>query len=96
MTKHTPGEWKAHEPWKKGDGWLVNGPVYEDHHERTFNKADAHLIAAAPDLLACCEELLSAYYDLCDKNPLVKPSELDSVITKKTYKAIAKAKGVEI
>jgi hypothetical protein len=73
MTKHTPGPWKCSE-------WTRNWTVYSDNtgdeivevqavddaDENTKACADAHLIAAAPDLLAVLEELLPDLQCRCD------------------------------
>ena len=70
--KHTPGPWKLTElPWEC-DG--QSEPIYRVDGESTLflsvapcsdgyvpgqNEANAHLIAAAPDLLAACEAVLA-------------------------------------
>ena len=64
MAKHTPGEWRAHRLDAPGKCW---DGVYEIRFnedgecvaETVHNEADAHLIAAAPDLLAVCQAVLA-------------------------------------
>lgn len=71
-TKWTPGPWpiKPTGDFKRiviGDG-LVEGPggyevaeVYSDDCDRDEAMANAHLIAAAPDLYAALVDLMAAY-----------------------------------
>lgn len=53
MNKHTPGPWTAHEYGSPTGHWYVRGPRDEKiiHGPSLNNEANAHLIAAAPDLL---------------------------------------------
>jgi len=56
--KHTPGHWRI------GDAGLTvfgppNGNSSPETIARTRNRANARLIAAAPDLLALVQEILS-------------------------------------
>lgn len=56
--KHTPGHWRI------GDAGLTvfgppNGNPSPEKIARTRNRANARLIAAAPDLLALVQEILS-------------------------------------
>lgn len=51
MTKHTPGPWKVKH-------WYIIGPNGEVDSD--FNKANAQLIAAAPELYEACKKLLKA------------------------------------
>lgn len=59
--RFTPGPWGCREPngsgmgWKIGPAWLGEKPGTEE------TKANARLIAAAPDLLAFAQEFLSDY-----------------------------------
>lgn len=71
--KHTPGPWRAvhrfigagpHDDEVAGLGWEVEGPPEPDGRGQFAKAADAHLIAAAPDLLAACELALKA----CQEN----------------------------
>lgn len=68
-TKWTPGPWSTHpEELRGGRYWVIDGPVdVQDPecdeplaiHEIDNGKANAHLIAAAPDLYAALEKLLA-------------------------------------
>ncbi len=61
-TKHTPGPWTVRYQYNvfagkrsiAGCGGYTSNDPNEDTHE--VNMANAHLIAAAPDLLAACKE----------------------------------------
>jgi hypothetical protein len=64
MTKHTPGPWKI--------GALESGQAAVDGADGSevtgfISIPDAHLIAAAPELLALCEELLPELACRCDE-----------------------------
>ena len=90
-TKHTPGPWTVREyphlahPFTQslyeiefgGEGELICDTVYE--------RSDANLIAAAPDMLAALEDAREA---------LNKPPFINSQTLKCIDAAIAKAKGV--
>ena len=66
MTEHTPGPWSV-EPLKRTTGWLIHGPQGESitdgpiwtEHFAAESKANAHLVAAAPDLLAFVKNILA-------------------------------------
>jgi hypothetical protein len=57
MGKHTPGPWRVngecieYGPFVAGDGWCV-AKIVRDPPE---TEANAHLIAAAPELLEACK-----------------------------------------
>lgn len=62
--KFTPGPWRADFQWKYGyvkiasrGGWVANVAMKRGGTVLSMNKvkANAHLIAAAPDLYAACE-----------------------------------------
>ncbi len=58
MSKHTPGPWRLEKcpcDWEKCNQYFA-GPVRCDGR---YEESDARLIAAAPDLLAALEELVS-------------------------------------
>lgn len=65
MSTHTPGPWKAHfGPTKceirAADGSLIAATPIGVY---AVNAANAHVLAAAPDLLAACELALAEYGD---------------------------------
>jgi hypothetical protein len=84
---HTPGPWQAFPPEGDADHWEVldefghTATVYGDEEPA---KANSLLIAAAPDLLDACEELLIYLGDWDD---------MDNDTCAKARAAIAKAKG---
>jgi hypothetical protein len=51
MSNHTPG------PWKVEGGEIQFGSIGECVVDYVYTKADAHLIAAAPDMLEALENL---------------------------------------
>ena len=65
--KHTPGPWRAlhrHSCGKATDeigglGWDIFGPPEPMLRGQFAKAADAHLVAAAPELLAACEAALA-------------------------------------
>ena len=63
MSKHTPGPWRASELGVLSDkltsygNWYVCSLIDPDNEE---HKANARLIAAAPELLAACKKALEA------------------------------------
>lgn len=81
---HTPGPWVARaEPFEDGRPYywidLAGGSI--DYDTKTgggvsglIHDADAHLIVAAPDLLAACKGLLAVYEytaDLPEGHPIL-------------------------
>jgi hypothetical protein len=90
-SKHTPGPWKIDPEWpptKAHPDWRAIVSYYDDGCHRMsvsghIGEANAHLIAAAPDLLSALEDSL-----------YVGADEVLKVIIRKTAReAIAKAKG---
>lgn len=83
-TKHTPGPWKIQQEEKgssiRSEDSRLLGAIAKCHDQ------DAHLIAAAPDLLEALQLLLSD-----DINILTSAQKQGRVI--KALNAIAKAKG---
>jgi len=96
--KHTPGPWEA---WQDSLGhWYIKAPRSSRHDVivspvlpvpvEGFAKANAHLIAAAPDLLKALKTLL----DAVKNNPTMNKREfVDMGIM--VNNAIAKAEGGE-
>lgn len=75
-TQHTPGPWNVSPPCELSPRYSVyhNGPlVYVERGE------DARLIAAAPDLLAALQDLLSATEETYD-NRHERQAALDAII----------------
>ena len=73
MSKHTPGPWKVTVGHTKKWFWVETadkGEFIADCAYMDTSKANAHLIAAAPDLLMVCN-------DLIDANQHVKDLSLD-------------------
>lgn len=64
MSEHTPGPWRVHDEFILAGGEGRGGRVIAMNHDRIHyecepeNEANAHLIAAAPDLLAACIDTL--------------------------------------
>ena len=93
---HTPGPWKVshdeHEPYWNIDMPRQDGsPGYGSAHGMVYTtEADAHLIAAAPELLAALQEAVTAL-NVKEKFPVY---DTDSyAIAARCDKAIAKAEG---
>ena len=99
MSKHTPGPWEI--DWyicRAGNEelWRVPrsiGPVYTDHNHWagnyiTADKADAHLIAAAPDLLEALKKLDNFFETYRpEDHPVSDPHELVRAAIKKAEEA---------
>jgi hypothetical protein len=87
MSKHTPGPWTV---WENGDDEIGVDDLYQNSvctvEKGETRMADASLIAAAPELLAALELLLSAR----DDDGAICPS---GVVVAQVKAAIAKAKG---
>jgi hypothetical protein len=83
MSKHTPGPWLAREPngpgmgWRVGPAWLGEAPWSDE------TRADAQLIAAAPDMLAALEAVAETTWD----------GTTAKMLREQVLAAIAKAKG---
>lgn len=60
--KWTPGPWEAYD---RAIGWEIHaaGREINDGHRDTFREADAHLIAAAPDLYEALHRIVSTMND---------------------------------
>lgn len=89
MSKHTPGPWRVVDSWNDHMVEGQNGEeiIWQDgpHETPTINKANACLIAAAPDLLEALENLAD-YIDERAGDNECRPLE-------NARAAIAKAKG---
>jgi hypothetical protein len=61
MRKHTPGPWRyEYEPGYNGELIAANGTVIAEFISEP-RPPNARLIAAAPDLLRACQDLLDRY-----------------------------------
>jgi hypothetical protein len=85
-TEHTPGPWTVSKP----SGNYIDTPAGHSVAALTYSAtlADAHLIAAAPDLLAALQEVL------CDLDTLREPYR-NEAICERVRAAIDKATGKE-
>ena len=67
--KHTPAPWRVADQiiMSEGNEWIADMSLYGGDEDRTYEdfeqrmKANARLIAAAPELLDLVEDLLIAY-----------------------------------
>jgi hypothetical protein len=89
MTEHTPGKWKA-KPLTYTVGYVIlhetdHGDRRVDDKKGEFSRADAHLIAAAPDLLEALYYFMNSVDDGDDPTEAYARAE----------RAIAKTKGNE-
>lgn len=102
MNAHTPGPWNVL-PWFAPSGaeittvQALNRTVADCPGEDETAKANARLIAAAPDLLAALEACLpwlgkAVFYDLASLPVQTSKEDLSSVLSM-AGKAIAKARG---
>ena len=78
--KHTPGPWRFDGPTLKGPSYNIGGV---NSHGTVEGKANAHLIAAAPELLEALEAAME-WAEHC---------KLPTDIRVRMESAIAKAKG---
>ncbi len=85
MKQHTPG------PWYAKEGMIASEADPSGQTIATCNdEANARLIAAAPDLLHACHELLKLVYE---SQGYIRVNILGKLIIKMTHEAIAKAEG---
>jgi hypothetical protein len=103
-TKHTPGEWRIRSEDRNGHGGIQieaegrNGfavaTVYLTHSpdrpENDTDRANAHLIAAAPELLEACKDWEHVFGLIKLNNPEVM-KWLNPGVHERTVAAIAKA-----
>lgn len=103
MSKHTPGPWKINFSYLNGaiSRWHIAGPThgscypicehvleFEPSHDEQF--ANAHLIAAAPDLLEALE-LIAGAQEMADK--FTHALDIVTRYQEIAQAAIAKARG---
>ena len=93
MSKHTPGPWEVEQdgPWtlvRGRDPELpsddIPGPLVCTPADNGYTQANAHLIAAAPDLLAALKEIVAG---------ISVGTDPDHPWIKEARAAIAKAEG---
>ena len=89
-TKWTPGPWHSRGfptiSAGKGKGMIVK--VLERYMDRAEREANAHLIAAAPDLYEALEYLLRHNREL-----VAQGVNIDAYLMSSAYAALAKARG---
>ena len=91
--KHTPGPWMVGPSGKTifgGEDELLLASCELTPFTPTTKRANARLIAVAPELLEALEEMVKMYEDVVDCSDLLEP---DSEPTADAKAAIAKAKG---
>jgi len=99
-TKHTKGPWSQYgiaiTANRKDVCWMGVPAQYPGDSARMCknDKANAHLIAAAPDLLAACERQLANIERWLETGVPAGPEE-SKAIYEQMKKAAEKAKGVE-
>jgi hypothetical protein len=81
--KHTPGPWRA--AWSLAGYWLVYIGDRMLSLQGAESKADACLIAGAPELLEACESMISAAM-------FGDEDEMDAAV-RAAHEAVAKATG---
>lgn len=85
MNKHTPGPWVARQC---GKAWAIDfNEDQEQVVDYVYEEEDAHLIAAAPDLLEACSDMLA----LLESEYM--PSDESLSAMDKARATIAKARG---
>jgi hypothetical protein len=93
MSKHTPGPWTAREPngpgigWRVGPAWLGEKPWSDE------TSANAHLIAAAPDLLEMLEKCVAALEAVDRTYASAASSEVRRKVLDEACTVVTKAKG---
>ncbi len=92
-TKHTPGPWKYDETWAliHAEHGSEIAAVHAARGTRGEAQANAHLIAAAPDLLAALEAFADNVSDDEDDYPDYEAYKQTKRLEKQAREAIAKA-----
>ena len=97
MSNHTHGPWQvwrlAPESHSKELMIVVSANAEDEVTGLIYNDADAHLIAAAPDMLAVCEESYQLVTLLLDIASVELEMDLVELLGDNLAKAIRKAKG---
>ena len=89
--KHTPGPWHVDGPTLKGPAYNIGGV---NSHRTTEGRANALLIAAAPELLEALEAVKEWATEAEEGDPY-KARILKPQAWEKVRKALAKAKGTQ-
>lgn len=99
----TPGPWEVGQHPAMTKGWIVRPvlfgsqakalPECEGGHIVLWNKANAHLIAAAPDLAEALEKLLAEHLDLASRADCLEWAEAEPSPVIAARLALAKARG---
>lgn len=94
MSKHTPGPWVATpDPLGCETDWMVGAAVGHPDGVAVCNKRDAHLIAAAPDLLEACRKLVEWHGNRAGFGDGLLPADQQVEWIANAMRAIAKATG---
>ncbi len=99
MSEHTEGPWQSEQAgpntWIKAKDVTIAYIGGKDsiftNHPGTPHKANARLIAAAPELLEACELLYEKYSILSNDDADALPAPIFNIIENETKAAIAKA-----
>jgi hypothetical protein len=96
VADHTPGPWTM-KPYieRKGYFWVGPDPLPQNRFA-IAEEADAHLIAAAPDLLAALEAIVRQAEPLYAAVPDSPATHSAHVLMDEARAAIAKAKGEQV
>ena len=97
-TKHTPGPWTVDEV--EQDGKVISRGIFDVHgiglnkgsEFELFSRADAALMALAPELLEACELFMDAWIQDEERNMHQLRQDMDEAYSR-AKTAIAKAKG---
>lgn len=106
-TQHTAGEWKVADTFHDdGEPYAIlgnespvrglgvrEGTTISEHVAIVDKERDAHLIAAAPDLLAACEALLGTFSHIPDHWLSEECEGWPNSLFEKARAAIARARG---
>jgi hypothetical protein len=93
VSKHTSGPWRVESDFT---AYSVTGPAMAPGYNGCFaNEADAHLIAAAPELISCLRDTVSELYQIRrERNP--DNSEDYRSLNESTERGLALIKRLEI
>lgn len=70
MTKHTPGPWRYVDGYFDCDVWAGNKKVLSyERHPTDEDRANARLMAAAPELLEACRVAVMALAAAAERDP---------------------------